>query len=62
MLANPAEFHTMMYKAFWLGEMPKPKPGQKSGKPSGQAPPNAAVQAFEAERKRIMALQAEAAK
>jgi hypothetical protein len=61
MLANPGEYRTMMYEAFWEGKMPKPpKPGQsEKAKPRSAGPIPRSVKAeFEAERERILALQA----
>jgi hypothetical protein len=62
MLANPSEYRTMMYEAFWEGKEPKPrKPGQgeKPATPrSSGPPPRSAMAELEAERRRILALQA----
>lgn len=66
-LANPGEFRRMMYEAFWEGKAPTPPPksgrsGARSGPqepPTPSSPPRHAINALEAERKRILAIQAE---
>jgi hypothetical protein len=64
MLASPSEYRTMMYKAFWKGEMPKARPqkGQKGAAPMPKAssgPSRSALAELQAEAQRIQAMQAE---
>lgn len=68
MLANPGEYRTMMYQAFWEGKAPKPvKPaprgrGGRSSPPEpprpSRAPPRHVIAELQAEAARIQELQA----
>lgn len=69
LLANPSEYRTMMYEAFWEGKQPKSRPqsGQRgkrgsTGPPSPPAPSRgpskAALRELQAEAQRIQAMQA----
>jgi hypothetical protein len=40
MLANPSEYRTMMYDAFFHGKQPQPKP-ENNRRPGSKAPPRA---------------------
>jgi hypothetical protein len=54
-LANPSEYRSMMYEAFWNGNMPKPK---ANGDGAVSKPvPRSALAELEAERARIKELQ-----
>ena len=71
MMANPVEYRTMMYEAFWEGKSPRPKaPTHSRSKggastpppmPQASGPPRHAVAALEREMEMIRAIQAEKA-